>query len=289
MSWKDVTVGFGAHLALRNVSASIPTGRIVGLVGPNGAGKSTLLRATAGLVRPNGGEISILGQVFEPQEKCHLRRVALMDQRRPLYENFKVRELLELGSRLNPRWDMTFAQQQIRRFGLDMHRRAGHLSGGQRTQVSATIAMAKRAEVLLLDEPLSDLDSVTRTEVLELIADEPGNGTTVLISSHNFPDLERVCDHYVVMRDGCVVLNNSLASLRREYATAVIEEPSALPQMRGQYVVIEERTDNDGTSLLVRKLAGDRDRFPDGWAQPSLEIILAAYSRGDLPSNSAGT
>jgi ABC-2 type transport system ATP-binding protein len=151
--------------ALRDCTLAIPEGRVVGLVGPNGAGKTTLLRLAAGLLTPTSGTISVLGRppAIDPAQ---LARVGFVAQNTPVYPRMPVAGHLRLGAWLNPGWDGELARRRVAQVGLDPKQRAGALSGGQRAQLALTLALAKRPELLILDEPVASLDPLARREFL---------------------------------------------------------------------------------------------------------------------------
>src|SRR5271168_566546 len=156
---------YGRRWALSDCTLDIPQGRVVGLVGPNGAGKTTLLHLAVGLLRPTSGTIEVLGeQALASSEQ--LGRVGFLAQETPVYPSLTVGEHLSLGAHLNPRWDHQLARARIDQVGLDPRQRAGRLSGGQRAQLALTVAVAKRPELLLLDEPVASLDPLARREFL---------------------------------------------------------------------------------------------------------------------------
>ena len=190
---------YGRRWALSDCTLSIPAGRVVGLVGPNGAGKTTLLHLAAGLLSPTSGTIAVLGG--EPASgRDQLARVGFVAQDTPTYGSLSVGDHLHLGDWLNPRWDGEEAAARIDRLGVDRRQRTSKLSGGQRAQLALTLAIAKRPELLVLDEPVASLDPLARRDFLraigEVVADR---GVSVILSSHLVADLEQVCDYLVVL------------------------------------------------------------------------------------------
>ena len=157
---------YGQRWALSDCTLHVPAGHVAGLVGPNGAGKTTLLELAVGLIEPDAGSIDVLGEevVATPAQ---LARVGFVAQQMPLYASLSVAEHLRLGAALNPRWDVALAQSRIDRLHLDPRQRAGTLSGGQRAQLALTLAIAKRPELLVLDEPVAGLDPLARREFLQ--------------------------------------------------------------------------------------------------------------------------
>jgi ABC-2 type transport system ATP-binding protein len=185
--------------ALRDCTLAIPEGHVVGLVGPNGAGKTTLLRLATGMLTPTRGTITVLGQ-RPAAGPAQLARVGFVAQDTAVYARMTVADHLRLGAWLNPGWDDNLARQRIGQLALNPKQRAGSLSGGQRAQLALTLAMAKRPELLLLDEPVASLDPLARREFLQgLMEAVAGQRLSVVLSSHLVADLERVCDYLVVL------------------------------------------------------------------------------------------
>jgi ABC-2 type transport system ATP-binding protein len=270
---------YGRRGALHDCTVAIPAGRVVGLVGANGAGKSTLLQLAAGLLEPTEGSLAVLGG-RPGAGPAQLARVGFLAQDAPVYGNLTVGDHLELGARLNPGWDRELADGRIERLGLDRRQKAGRLSGGQRAQLALTLAVGKRPELLLLDEPVASLDPLARREFLgdlmELAAD---HGPTVVLSSHLLSDVERVCDHVVVLAGGRVRLAGDVDELLAEHKvlTGARGATNALPA--DQTVVRVSQTDRQST-LLIRTTGPILD---PRWevADVGLEELVLAYMSAD--------
>lgn len=209
----------GDRWAVRGCAFTVPTGRVCGVVGPNGAGKSTLLALVAGLLAPTEGELRVLGGVLSARTPAAtlagLRaRIAYVGQDRPLYKSFTVADTLRLGRELNPGWDQAAAERVVALGGLRPDARIGALSGGQRSRVALALALGKRAELVLLDEPLAEIDPLGRHDLMGLLlADVADRGTTVLLSSHIVSELEEAVDHLLLVQDGRVRLAGDVDEL----------------------------------------------------------------------------
>jgi ABC-2 type transport system ATP-binding protein len=197
---------YGRHPALTDCNLSIPIGQVVALVGPNGAGKSTLLGLACGLIKPTTGTITVLGN--PPAGGV------VVAQDTPLYADLSVADHLRLGAKLNPGWDHKLADNRVRHLGLDLNRKAGQLSGGQRAQLALTIAAAKRPQLLIFDEPVAALDPLARRTFLQNLMEVVAElDLTVVLSSHLLSDLERVCDYLVLLAAGRVQIAGAIDDL----------------------------------------------------------------------------
>ena len=242
---------YGRKWALTDCTLSIPTGKVVGLVGPNGAGKTTLLHLAVGLLAPSAGSISVLDGP-PGSDPTQLARIGFLAQESPTYARMTVAQHLQMGQWLNPGWDTEFAERRVDDLGLDRHQRAGTLSGGQRAQLALTLAVAKRPELLVLDEPVAALDPLARREFLQTLMEVVAlHDVTVVLSSHLIADLERVCDYLVVLVAGRVALTGEVDDLLASHhlLSGPRRETAGLP---GSWSVIEESHVEKQTTLLVR-------------------------------------
>jgi ABC-2 type transport system ATP-binding protein len=261
--------------ALRDCTLAIPEGHVVGLVGPNGAGKTTLLGLATGQLTPTCGTISVLGAP-PAASPAQLARVGFVAQETPVYARLRVADHLRLGAWLNPGWDDELAQRRIGQLGLDPRQRAGSLSGGQRAQLALTLALAKRPELLLLDEPVASLDPLARREFLRgLMEAVAEHATSVVLSSHLIADLERVCDYLIVLVASQVRIAGEVSALLASHCrlSGPRRDPGTLPA--GQDVIEESHTDKQST-LLVRT---DEPVHDPAWTVTpvSLEELVLAY------------
>jgi ABC-2 type transport system ATP-binding protein len=261
--------------ALADCTVTIPAGHVVGLVGPNGAGKTTLLNLAVGLLPPTTGTIEVLGG--QPASgPAQLARVGFVAQDTPTYAGLSVADHLRLGARLNPGWDAALAALRIEQLGLDLAQRAGRLSGGQRAQLALTLAIAKRPELLLLDEPVASLDPLARREFLQgLMEAVAEHELSVVLSSHLVADLERVCDYLIVLTAGRVQLAGETDELLASHhlLTGARRDPATLPA--SQQVIHASHAGRQST-FLVRTAEPILD---PAWtvSQVGLEDLVLAY------------
>lgn len=279
MSAALVTRGLGKRYrstwALRDCDLELPAGAVIALVGPNGAGKTTLLQLVAGLQRPSAGSVSLFGRLAPAESPQALAQLGFVAQDHPVFRRFRVSDLLHLGRSLNPAWDQDLAERRIDELGISLRQRTSRLSGGQQAQVALALALAKRPRLLILDEPVASLDPLARREFLQvLMATVADEGLTVLLSSHNVAELERICDHLVVVAGGRVQLAGDVDSLIS--APRVLTGPSAgVPD--GPGVIHVDQADRH--AHIVARI-GRAEPMPGWTARPiGLEELVLAYLR----------
>jgi ABC-2 type transport system ATP-binding protein len=261
--------------ALTDCTLSVPAGHVVGLVGPNGAGKTTLLSLATGMLAPDAGTIEVLGG-RPGTGPAQLARVGYLAQDAPVYAGLSVADHLKLGARLNPGWDAGLARGRVDRLNLDPGQKAGTLSGGQRAQLALTLAIAKRPELLVLDEPVASLDPLARREFLadlmEAVAEQE---LSVVLSSHLVADLERVCDYLIVLVGSRVRVAGPVEELLAAHhlLSGPRRDPDKLPD--GLEIISASHTDVQ-TTLLVRTTGQILD---PAWtvSQVGLEDLVLAY------------
>jgi ABC-2 type transport system ATP-binding protein len=263
--------------ALSDCTLELPPGSVTALVGPNGAGKTTLLRLSVGLLTPTVGSVEVFGESPATNGVRVLSRIGFLAQDHPLYRRFSVADLLRFGRSCNVRFDHELATRRLTQLGISLDARAGALSGGQQSQVALALALAKRPNLLVLDEPMSSLDPLARREFQQTLMGAVAHGElTVLFSSHAVHELERVCDHLVVINHGQVVLSGGIDSLLAEHR--VLVGPRVKTDPRGSRSVVEVRHSDRHTTLLVRQ--GAVPIMPGWQATPvGLEELVLAYLR----------
>jgi ABC-2 type transport system ATP-binding protein len=260
---------YGRRQALTDCTLEIPPGHVVGLVGPNGAGKTTLLKIACGMLAPTTGRIEVLGEqpVAGPAQ---LARIGYVAQDTPTYSNLSVADHLKLGAKLNPCWDAKLAQARVDQLELDLKQKAGKLSGGQRAQLALTVAVAKRPELLILDEPVASLDPLARRHFLRhLMESVAENANSVILSSHLVSDLERVCDYLIVLVASRVQLAGETDELLSQHYRIVCTHRKETDLPPGLEVILAEHADRQST-FFVRSQEGPP---PTGdWSAETLNL-----------------
>ena len=262
--------------ALADCGFELPIGRVAALVGANGAGKTTLLSILAGLLDPDTGSVQVAG------------RVAFVSQDKALYRHLPAADVLRMAARLNRVWDADKAHAWLRRFEVPLDRACGKLSGGQQAQVAFAVAVGSRPNVLLLDEPLANLDPLVRREVMaELLAEAAETGMSVVLSTHVVAELGGVADYLLLLARGQLITSGDLDTL---LAAHVLYTGPAAELPPGPGTVIEARHRGQQSSFLTR--LSEEELIPNlaaPWTVRPVsleELVLAhlAASRKETPA-----
>jgi ABC-2 type transport system ATP-binding protein len=276
-----LTKCYGKVRALTDCTIGVPEGRISALIGPNGAGKTTLLRLLAGLARPTAGQVIVNGATPR-QDPAFLADIGFLAQEIPLYRRLSAADHIRAGAHLNPRWDADSARERLAGLKIPEDRPVGQLSGGQRAQVALTLILAKQPRLLLLDEPVAALDPLARRNFLGLLADAVAvGGLTVVLSSHLVADLERVCDHLIMLASSRVQLCGDIEELLAEHQILTGPRKDTAAIERSHQVIQVTRTPRQ-TTLLVR-LSGPVIDPAFQASDVSLEELVLAYMGQDAP------
>lgn len=292
---QNVTKRYGDQLALDRVSFEVPPGCVFALLGENGAGKTTAIRILLGLAEPDSGFAEIVGRNTRGRQMNVLRAVGYVPERPTLYDWMTVSEMGWFtagfyGGDFERHYD-----QLISDFGLPADRKLKALSKGMRAKVALSLALAHQPDVLLLDEPTSGLDTMVRREFLESMVDLAAAGRTVLLSSHQIHEVERVADFVAILHEGRLVVCERLDDLKDSVKalTVTLDDGVAMPRVAGE--ILRERRKARQWQVLARGV--DDEQLAALRAQPAvrdvevrrpaLEEIFVAYMRtGREPASS---
>lgn len=285
-----ISKSFGATQVLQGLSLQIPEGTVFGLLGENGAGKSTAIRILLGMERPDAGRSIVLGLSSQRQGLAIRRAVGYVPERPVLYDWMKIEELGWFACGFYENHPAVIANfgKLARDFGLDLKQRIGGLSKGQAAKVSLALALAHDPKVLILDEPTSGLDTMVRREFLDSMVEMAARGRTVLISSHQIAEIERISDHVAIISHGQLVTVDRLDELKssvRQFTITCESESTPAPEFNGQLISKSQR--GRQWSLLLRNSTADlAQRIQDHAgvldvqeSTPSLEDIYLALMR----------
>lgn len=216
---RDLRKRYSQVEALKGISMTLPRGEIWGLLGPNGSGKSTFLKCVAGLVKPDGGEIQILGETPSRRTKA---QIAFVPEVESLYRWMTVGQVLDFTAAFFDDWQPETALELLEFMHLDGKSRVSSLSKGMRTRLRLILALARRAPLVLLDEPFSGIDPSSRDRIVDgIIREFKGEEQTVLISTHAVGDTEQLFDSVVFLAEGRVALQGSAEELRRSRGRSI--------------------------------------------------------------------
>ncbi len=286
---RDVVRFYGNQCVCRSISLSVPEGIVYGLLGRNAAGKSTLLKMAMGLVRPDRGEIEVLGHdawELDPKVKA---RIAFTAEGHPLPRWMSVEELIRFTSSFYTRWQKETANQLLSHFRLPRASKVKSLSNGQRAQLSLTLALAIDPDLLILDDPTLGLDPVVRRDVLDAIVrfvQRPGR--TVVISTHQMSDVERIADRIGVLVDGVLRVDAPVAQFREAVKRLVISfegRPPRLPVFEG---LVNVQRDRDKLMAVVVDWDERKRRIVEALDPQAIEVLdlsmedaFVEYARGN--------
>jgi ABC-2 type transport system ATP-binding protein len=277
---------FKKKVALDAVDLTVPAGSVTALVGPNGAGKTTLLRVCMAFERPNSGSVQVDGVDPWKHRNAALKRVGYVPQTPAVYRGLTVDDHLAMARSLHSGFDVAYSRRRLEQLGIPLDQRADTLSGGQAAQLGLAVALGTRAKVLLLDEPLANLDPLARREFIQVLLDAVhSDGSTALLSSHIVTDVEDACDRLVILGGGKVRLDCPLETARRDHRLTEADTPPAgatavgsFLGKGGQKVMTLWRLDSTGAGGGAA--AGARAAGATGAAESdaaSLEDVVLGY------------
>jgi ABC-2 type transport system ATP-binding protein len=225
---RGLTKSFRGKMAVRRLNLSVPRGAIFAFLGDNGAGKSTTIRMLTGLLRPDAGQARILGQDCWIGAARLRQRVGYVPEKPKFYDWMSVNEIGWFTSGFHAAGFMPRYTDLIHHFDLDPKAKLQNLSKGQYSKAGLALALAADPDVLILDEPTSGLDLLVRREFLSSMVEMAGEGRTILISSHQISEVERIASHVAFMAEGRLILSATMDELRQRvvrYRLRYVEEP----------------------------------------------------------------
>jgi len=243
---------FGSVEAVRGVNLSVRPHQITAFLGLNGAGKSTTIKMLLGMIEPSSGEGKVLGKrIADPTESVELRRkIAYVSENKRLYDYMTVEQIIRFTRSFYTDWRPDIEQQLLRSYELPLKRSIKSLSKGMRTKVALLLALARRPELLILDEPSEGLDPIGIEQMLESLVAQCGEGTTVFFSSHQIPEVERIADNVCMIHRGLLVLDASFDDMRQSYRQIDLTFPS-LPEEKELRLAGVESIRTSGRQMRV--------------------------------------
>ena len=255
---------------LDHAGFTVRQGEIMGLIGRNGAGKSTTLKCLTGFVHPDEGDIRFFGMPLVGHEREIRQRVAFMSGGVDHYTRKKLRAITAVTrSFYEERWDEAAYQRYMRLFSLDENKTPATLSAGMRVKYSLTLAMSRRAELLILDEPTSGLDPISRDDLTDVFLQLQREGVSILFSTHITADLDKCADRITYIHQGRVMVSQELKAFTEQYR--LVEWENDVPEAF-RPLMIGLKHAKHGCTALVR--AEDAQRLPVPVLRPDLDVIM---------------
>ncbi|WP_246112870.1 ABC transporter ATP-binding protein [Allorhodopirellula solitaria] len=291
ISTNEIEMHFSGCDALRGVNLAVRRGTVFALLGENGAGKTTLIRILTGFQPPSSGTARVCGMDPTRQALEIRRRIGYVSDSPTMYDWMKVDEIGWFTAGFYPDGYLEGYRDLIGRYELPPTRRIRELSKGQRAKVALSLALAHDPELLILDEPTSGLDPLVRREFLESMIDRAATGRTVLLSSHQISEVERVADEIAIVHQGRVQLTGVLADLRQSISevTVKLHDPlTTLPSLTQPSQILSEQTSGRQRRMIVRDLTPENEAllsssygvFDVAHRSASLEELFVACTRG---------
>ena len=211
---------FGHTKALNDLSLSVESGKIIGLLGPNGAGKTTLIKIINGLLQPSAGLVLVGGVKPGPKTKT---MISYLPDVNYLKNWMTVEEIVKMFSEFYDDFRTELAFEMIDKLGVDRKQRLKSLSKGNKEKVSLILVMSRNAKLYILDEPIAGVDPATRDYIISTIINNYNPDASVLISTHLISDIESVLDEVIFIKEGSVVLRDTVDHIREENNKSVDE------------------------------------------------------------------
>jgi ABC-2 type transport system ATP-binding protein len=279
----------GFHLG--PLDLELPAGRVLGLIGPNGAGKTTALQAMAGLLRPDGGSIEVMGRRAAFLEGEWKQPIGYVPDDPLFYERWSGRRNLEFVAGFYPDWDDDYARILAHRFDLDLDREATKLSRGNRVKLALVMALAHRPRLCLFDEATNGLDPLVRQQVFEALYDVlEGGDTAILFSTHILADLAALADELAFLANGRIVFQGPKDIIRDTWRRISFRWEGELPRLPGVISRRRERrthlvvtTDREATLASLRELGAEGLET----AALSLDEIAVEVLKGGVHADAA--
>ena len=217
---KDLRKAYGSVVALDGISFKIPEGKVIGLHGPNGSGKTTFIKIVAGLLTPDGGEVTVLGNGIGPVSKS---LVSYLPERNSIPEHFTVGEAIEFYADFFSDFDVARAEVMLSALRVEKHHKIKSLSKGTKEKVQLVMVMSRRAKLYLLDEPISGVDPAARDYIIDTIINNFAPDSSVVISTHLISDIEKVMDGFIFLKYGRIACIGTPAGLEASLGKTVDE------------------------------------------------------------------
>jgi len=267
--------------SLKNVTFALPRGYIMGLIGPNGAGKTTIIKLIMNLIRREGGDIRLFGMDTVEREAEIKARIGFVYDVPAFYQDITLREISLAIAPFYVKWDDALFCNLVERFELPLAKKFKKLSQGMKTKFALTLALSHDADLILMDEPTTDLDPVFRRDLLgQLRSIMEDEGKSILFSTHITRDLERIADYITLIQDGAVLFSSPTDDILSHWA--VVKGSEELLPVDRISSIEGVRRGTYGTEMLISDVEAERGHLPEGVVieRASLEEIMV-FKKGE--------
>jgi len=294
LSVEGLTKRFPGGKGIEDVTFTVHRGEVFGFLGPNGAGKSTTIRHMMGFMKPDRGKVTLLGFDTWKQQGAFRRQVGYLPGEIAFLEGMTGIAFLEFLARMQGVDSSAKRGRLIERLQFDARTPIRKMSKGMKQKVGIVAAFMHDPELIVLDEPTSGLDPLMQRTFIELVLEEKARGTTFLMSSHSFPEIERTCDRAAIIKDGRIVAVRDigeLQSMQRKRIELTFERPEDAERFaRSEGMLVESRSGNrvvvavsGSMSELIRAAAACSALSLDPAAQSLEDVFMHFYDRrGDV-------
>ena len=275
---KNLSKGYEGF-SLRDISFQLPVGYIMGFIGPNCAGKTTTIKSMLNLVRPDSGEVTILGKDFFDNEAELKNIIGLTLGGITYYPGLRLKKITDVFKRFYDTWDDEVYHSRLTRFELDENKKVNQLSAGMKVKYALALALSHDARLLILDEPTSGLDPVSRDDMLDLFRQIIEEGDrSILFSTHITTDLEKCADYITYIRKGGLVASEERDEFVNTYTLIAGRKDQLVPGLKE--VLIGYKLTDLGFTGLIRTTNRNLGSSCE-MSTPSIEQIMVYYEKGD--------
>lgn len=220
LEYKHVSKSYGPKTVLKDISFSVPAGKIVGLLGQNGTGKTTLIKLANDLLTPTSGEVLVDG---EPVGATSKQKISYLPERTYLDKTMRIRDAVQQFSEFYTDFDQSKTWKLLEDLQLDPDTKITKMSKGMQEKLQLALVMSRKAKLYILDEPLGGIDPATRDYILDTILTNFESGASMLISTHLIADVERILDHVIMINQGKIIINSDADTLRTKEKKSIDE------------------------------------------------------------------
>jgi ABC-2 type transport system ATP-binding protein len=259
----NVQKKLGDNVVLRGASLSLKQGAIMGLIGANGAGKTTLLKTAIGLLKPDYGTATVLGEPAWNMPEEIKAQLGFVPQNYDMFDEFQVREVVGYVAAFYPTWNKDTCKRWLFEWELSPYRKVKSLSAGQKQRLSIVIAISHHPQLLVLDEPVASLDPSARREFINLLIDmNAETETSILFSTHITSDIERIAADIAFLKHGMIKYQGEVDTLKEQVVRLHIDSKTTLPDTLPINKILKQKIINNSARVTV---ADFNPALLDGW------------------------